>query len=435
MNFDDALEEATRLAKARLTELQEDVILVRDLHGRIRVLLDSANPESKPSEPFKKAFKSALKALAQSMAANLGVYAYPKKDIFLFREDLPSLALPDAASSTIRGEEGGFKVCLHDRLLTGTQWNAHPVAESDNPKRFTLFSMKGGVGRSTTAIILAWHLAKRGKRVLVFDLDLESPGVGTTLLGSALPRFGIVDWFVEDALGQGDHILDEMVVESPLSEVLDGRIAVVPAFGSDTGDYLAKLGRTYFERGPRGYEAWPDRLKRLVDAVEGKESPDVVLLDSRTGLHDTSAALVLAMGANTLLFAVDTEQTWTAYRFLFRHWRGHPNRHDFRDKLWVVGAMIPDTQTRDYLDSLRDHAWALFDDELYDPAGATPDPDAFTYGFDDEAGRHYPREVFWQRSLLAFDPLQTWTDQFVTAAYQSFLNWFDKVLLGETENS
>ena len=435
MNFNDALKEATRLAKARLAELQEDVILVRDLHGRIRVLLESANPESKPNEPFKKAFKSALKALGKSLADNLGVYAYPRRDIFLFREDLQSLDLPDAAASTVLEEEGDFRVCLHDRLLTGAQWNAHPIAESDDPKRFTLFSMKGGVGRSTTAIILAWHLAKKGKRILVFDLDLESPGVGTTLLGSTLPRFGVVDWFVEDALGQGNHVLEEIVVESPLSEALDGRIAVVPAFGSDTDDYLAKLGRAYFERGPSGYEAWPDRLKRLVAAVERRESPDVVLLDSRTGLHDTSAALVLAMGANTLLFAVDTAQTWTAYRFLFRHWERHPNRHEFRDKLWLVGAMIPDTEIETYRDSLRDHSWALFADELYDLAEATPDPDAFTFSVDDEAGRHYPREIFWQRNLLAFDPLENWTDQFVTAAYQSFLDWFDKVLLSEAGGS
>src|SRR5690606_10863879 len=106
---------------------------------------------------------------------------------------------------------GGHKVCLHDRLLMGAEWSASPPAGAPSIERFTLFSMKGGVGRSTTATILAWHLAQKGKRVLVFDLDLESPGVGATLLGTDLPRFGIVDWFVEDALGQGQAVLGEMV--------------------------------------------------------------------------------------------------------------------------------------------------------------------------------------------------------------------------------
>jgi hypothetical protein len=294
--------------------------------------------------------------------------------------------------------------------------------------------MKGGVGRSTTATILAWHLARKGKRVLVFDLDLESPGVGATLLGQSLPRFGILDWFVEDALGQGDAVLPDMVAESKLQDGTGGRIAVVPAFGTETGDYLAKLGRAYLERGPDGHEAWPDRLKRLVRALELKETPDVVLLDSRTGLHDTSAALVLAMGAHTLMFAVNTEQTWSSYRFLFQHWSRHRNVADFYDKVWMVGSQATFFDTKQYVDDLLDNAWTLFDETLYQ-APAVQGARGFVLPTrDDEAGNHYPRVVYWQPGLIVFSPLENWTDQFVVGAYQSFLDWFDKVLLAETEN-
>jgi hypothetical protein len=34
---------------------------------------------------------------------------------------------------------------------------------------------------------------------------------------------------------------------------------------------------------------------------------------------------------------------------------------------------------------------------------------------------------------MAFNPLASWTEQFVAAAYQSFLAWFDRVLLEEPE--
>jgi len=331
----------------------------------------------------------------------------------------------------VLAEDGAYKVCLHDRLLMGAEWMASPTG-APAIKRFTLFSMKGGVGRSTTATILGWHLAKKGKKVLVFDLDLESPGVGATLLGSSLPRFGIVDWFVEDALGQGDAVLGEMVRQSTLATGL-GTITVVPAFGSDTGDYIAKLGRTYLERGPAGHEPWPSRLKRLVEAIERQETPDIVLLDSRTGLHDTSAALVLAMGADTLMFAVDTPQTWSAYQFLFEHWTRHPDVASFYDRLWVVGAMVPDTDIDSYVASLRDRAWSLFDESLYSAPNVTNRSGFLAPVVDDEAGNHFPRAVYWQRGLMAFNPLANWTDQFVTAAYQSFLDWFDRVLLEEPE--
>jgi len=425
MNFNEALEKATQLARARLPDLKEHVFLVRDLHGRIRLLLGKRRQPASEFYPH-------IQALIADITQALGTYAYPANDLIMYREDLKSIQLPEDGASAVLAEDGAYKVCLHDRLLMGAEWSASPPAGAPAIKRFTLFSMKGGVGRSTTASILAWHLAQKGKRVLVFDLDLESPGVGATLLGPALPRFGIVDWFVEDALGQGDAVLGEMVRQSTLATGL-GTITVVPAFGSDTGDYIAKLGRTYLERGPAGHEPWPSRLKRLVEAIERQETPDIVLLDSRTGLHDTSAALVLAMGADTLMFAVDTPQTWSAYQFLFEHWTRHPDVASFYDRLWVVGAMVPDTDIDSYVASLRDRAWSLFDESLYSAPNVTNHSGFLAPVVDDEAGNHFPRAVYWQRGLMAFNPLANWTDQFVTAAYQSFLDWFDRVLLEEPE--
>lgn len=424
MNFNDALTRATALAEARLPDLQEDVFLIRDLFGRIRILLKRRRGIDSPFHPH-------IEALVADITGALGNYAYDVNSVVMYRQDFKELALPEDASSVVLAEQGDWKVCLHDRLITGTEWNAKPLDENKDPRRFTLFSMKGGVGRSTTAVVLSQHLATKGRRVLVFDLDLESPGVGSTLLGRSLPPYGIVDWFVEDALGNGASVLPELVQESHLADALSGRIAVVPAFGTDTGDYLAKLGRVTLERGPNGREPWADRLKRFVETVEAQETPDVVLLDSRTGLHDTSASLVMAMGANTLLFAIDTEQTWSAYRFLFRHWRQHPNREAFRDKLWVLGAMVPDTNRDDYVEVLRDHAWDLFSDSLYDAADATSDPDVFTFAPTDEIGNHHPRPIYWLRSLMAFDPLADDAHRDVAAAYGGFLDWFDRVLLEE----
>ena len=428
MNFNDALNQAADLAKARLAALQEDVFLVRDLNGRIRVLL--ASPE--PGTRTKKAFEDALKGLSQDVVSALGTYAYPKKDLFLFRSELASLSLPTSAAAPVLREDVGFKVCLHDRLLMTTEWSDRLTPECTSPRRFTLYSMKGGVGRSTTAAVLAHHLASRGKRVLVFDLDLESPGIGATLLGDKMPQFGIIDWFVEDALGQGETVLGAVSADSPLSIAGEGRITVIPAFGTDTGDYLPKLGRAYLERGPTGHESWTSRLQRFVRAIEEREQPDFVLLDSRTGLHDTSASLVLAMGAATLMFAVDTAQTWTAYRFLFQHWANHPDHARFRDKLWLIGAQVPDTNRDDYLRGLADNAYELFAEHMYDPLNES-DPDAFHAAPDDRTGNHYPRPIFWQRVLASFDPLKGWPDIDVTAAYTGFLNWFDATWVSPSE--
>ena len=424
MNFNEALETATELAIAKLAFVNEHVFLVRDLHGRIRLLLKKRR---QPTSPYFQPIQDLCNDISQA----LGVYAYPANDLVMYREELNSIQLPDDAASAVLAEDSGFKVCLHDRLLTGTEWNARPAAEAENPRRFTLFSMKGGVGRSTTAAILAWHLARKGKRVLVFDFDLESPGIGSTLLGQSLPRFGVLDWFVEDALGEGDAVLREMVGESGLQDGTGGRIAVVPTFGAETGDYLPKLGRAYLERGPSGYQPWTMRLERLVKALETQESPDVVLLDSRTGLHDTSAALVLAMGAHTLMFAANTPQTWSSYRFLFEHWMRHPNVADFYDKLWLVGSQATFFNTKQYVDYLLDNAWMLFDETLYRSPAVLSSQGFVSPMRSDEAANHYPRVVYWQPGLIVFEPLANWAEQFVVGAYQSFLSWFDRVLLEE----
>jgi MinD-like ATPase involved in chromosome partitioning or flagellar assembly len=420
--FNEALEKAVRITEAHLPAIAEDVVLIRDLMGRIRVLLKKRRQKKSPKFP-------AVQALAADLAAELGAYAYPAEDVVFYREELGTVTLPDQKTSTRVAEKDGHLVLLHDRLLVGAQWNAPPVSRTTGPKRFTLFSMKGGVGRSTTAVALAWHLARQSKNVLVVDLDLESPGVGSTLLPQEkLPDYGLVDWFVEDALGQAASVEDSLVVTSPLAHDLLGKITVAPSFGKLTGDYLPKLGRSYLEQGPGGPEPWTERLQRLVRKLEQRSDPppDVVLLDSRTGLHDTSAALVLAMGAVTLLFAVDSRQTWTAYDFLFKHWQDHPSIDEFRRKLWMVTSMIPESDQKAYLRSFRDRSWILFL-KIYDDT----EDDAFYFNLEDERAPHAPHLIRWHPGLQTFDPTSAFNRPAVELAYEAFLKWFDDTLLTE----
>jgi hypothetical protein len=288
-------------------------------------------------------------------------------------------------------------------------------------------------------MVLARHLASQGKRILIFDLDLESPGISSSLLGNELPKYGVVDWFVEDAVGNAARIITDLQKASPLQEDLPGSITVVPAYGTETGDYLPKLGRSYLERNAQGYKPWTERLKELVQANEthyqaiNGQPPDVVLYDSRTGLHDSSAALVLAIGANTLMFAVNTEQTWRAYHFLFNHWQNHPNIQDFYDKLWIVGALIPETENEAYIEGLKDNSYALFDETIYQSPAVTGHPQFVPTNRESESANHFPREIIWNRGMMAIDPLARWPERAVPIAYDGFLRWFDRQFFPSTE--
>lgn len=427
MDFNDALEQAKAFSLNNLQHIEEDIYLIRDLQGRIRILLKK-----------EKAAKAvAVQNLAQDIAGALDFYTYPEQEIVIYKEKLKHhlQTLNDQTAKKIAGN-GTYSVYLHDRLLIGGEWDASFAQASAGPKRFTLFSMKGGVGRSTTAMVLARHLAEQGKRVLIFDLDLESPGISSSLLGSELPKYGVVDWFVEDAVGNAAPIIADLQKASPLQEDLPGSITVVPAYGTETGDYLPKLGRSYLERNAQGYKPWTERLKELVQANEthyqaiNGQPPDVVLYDSRTGLHDSSAALVLAMGANTLMFAVNTEQTWRAYRFLFSHWQNHPNIQDFYDKLWIIGALIPETENEAYIEGLKDNSYALFDETIYQSPAVTGHPQFVPTNRESDIANHFPREILWNRGMMALDPLSRWPERAVPIAYDGFLNWFDQKFFG-----
>lgn len=399
--FEKALEIAVEKVKSAGTVLGEQIVLVRDLRGRIRPLL-TGRYEDRSSER-----KASIDTFRRELSEDLGAYGFPPDRAALYADDLVQGDQILASSDRrLISDEGGLRVWLLDRQIIGQDWMRAPLQrETENP-RVTFFGIKGGVGRSTALTIWAWQLARQGKKVLIMDLDLESPGVSSTLLpADYLPDCGIVDWFVEDGVDQAEGIEDFMVAPSPLARDLRGEIRVLPAFGRDTGDYLPKLARCYAATGGPAADSWAERLQHMVQRMERKEAPDLVVLDSRAGLHDIAAVTVTRMDADAFLFAVDSMQTWNAYAFLFRHWRQHPQVREFRQKLQIVAGMVPETGRDQYLKRFRENSWDLFREHLYDEAEAQV-ADVFSFDLDSMEAPHYPLPIFWNRALQEFDPLR-----------------------------
>lgn len=396
--FVNALSIAMNIVKKR-KGISEKIIFVRDLRGRIRLLLPGS------SETYSNRVAD-LKSLRKTLNNSLGAYGFAPESMIIFNDDLAIDSSAIQKDCLYIEKANSMDLYLLDRQISGQDWLRDTFARQTKNPRVTFFGIKGGVGRSTTLIIWAWNLARQGKKVLIFDLDLESPGVSSTLLPqNAQPDFGIVDWFVEDGVGQAEAVEREMLGVSPLAAGLSGEIRIVPAFGKKTEEYLPKLARCYADEPGMLPASWSTRLERLVTVFEKSENPDVVILDSRAGIHDIAAAAVTRMGAASFLFAVDSHQTWNAYSFLFRHWKNHPNLKSFRDRLQVVAAMIPETGREEYLWRFREHSWDLFRDHLYDEAG--PDtPEAFTFDLAEDGAPHDPLPVFWHRALQEFDPVR-----------------------------
>jgi hypothetical protein len=407
-------------------------LLIRDISGRVSIALDIKRSDH----------REAVGKLETAMA-KLGVYdASPgvvcSDDFFepdvVFRD-------PSIVQFVVPGTE--LTVNILERQVTGQDWLSNRDGEEPRSSipRIVFFGLKGGVGRSTALAVLAYQMAKAGKQVLLIDLDLESPGLSGLLLPpDRLADFGIVDWLVEDAVGQGAEVADRMVSTSPLSENLRHEVRVAAAIGNGDAYYLDKLSRAYADvsDGSRP-KRFSDRIQRLVKSLESKEKPDVVLIDSRAGMHDLAALSIVGLASTAFLFATDSAQGWQGYRSLFTHWQSRPEvARNVRERLKMVSALFPESDQAVRARRFTERSYTLFADTLYDevnPGGIVPnDRDLFNFDIDDTSAPHYPLRIRWSSRLQEFDPLQIPKGLFgedeIRAAYGEFLDGVMELLEG-----
>jgi hypothetical protein len=244
-------------------------------------------------------------------------------------------------------------------------------------------------------------------------MDLESPGAGDVLLPEAsLPEFGALDFFVENGLGALDEkFYAALVGTSPLSS--RGVIDVVPATGRKSRTHpenvLGKLARAYLEDSDPsdGARSLLVQTRDLVEQLLLRQQYDAIFIDARAGLNEATAAAVLGLGAEILLFGVDTPQTFHGYRYLLAHLRRFApslaDENDFRLRLRMVHARasaLPEAQA-----AFRDRAYDLFADHIYD-ATREGELDAFNFDTDDREAPHFAWPILDDASYREFDPLR-----------------------------
>ena len=415
--FDQILPAVAQVLEAHRPEVTplDWLVINRDLNGRVRFI---APVEVETDE----ARRGTLQGLYELLAERIQPHGYAGDVSVLYDVNLESAC----AGGARRILQGFDHVWVVDRLATEGNWT-QIAPETEGVPRVVFFSIKGGVGRSTALAACAWKLAQVGKRVLVLDLDLESPGLSSSLLpDDRQPTYGVTDWLVEDLVNNADGLIDDMVATSDLSR--DGQIYVVPAHGANPGEYVLKLGRIWMPkvRNDGSRETWSARLQRLLQLLEARLQPDIVLIDSRAGIDEVASACVTDLGANlVLLFATEGSQTWTGYRILFEHWRRGGAARQIRERLRTVAAMVPEVERIAYVEGLRERAHGVFAETLYDDIPPA-DPAAISFeregehavwrvgefvegwNFDeaDEGAPHYPWVVHWHRSFAGLRSLQ-----------------------------
>jgi hypothetical protein len=319
----------------------------------------------------------------------------------------------------------GF-IRIVERRIVGQDWLQRPREPLENVPPIVVFgSHKGGVGRSTALAVAANAFAQSDHNVLVIDLDLEAPGLSGILLPSAdLSRFGTLDYFVESGLREvDDDFLYEMIAVSPLSKGR-GRIHVCPALGSvgetNPQNVLGKLSRAYLESADEhgGLISFLDRTRTLVQRLSSANRYDVIFIDARAGLNEATAAAFLGLGADVLLFGVNTPQTFSGYRYLLSYLqRFRPpesTEDDWRYRLRLVHAKAsPDPKKQE---SFRTQAFELFADTLYDEEKQIEET-SFNFDYEDSTAPHFAWPILNDSNYAEFIPLDQ-PDQFSFTTYE-----------------
>ncbi|WP_426270779.1 ParA family protein [Dyella kyungheensis] len=252
----------------------------------------------------------------------------------------------------VQGKLYSGKVSIVDRRMVGADWLRLPSEQRQAPLRLVFASLKGGVGRSTALCVLAAHLSSRGRRVLALDMDLEAPGLGNMLLpGRILPEFGLLDYLVESGLGSWNKEYNADLVGPSWLGAGRGRVDVIPAVGRRSleapGNVLAKIARAYISAGPG--RTFTDQINDLLEEVAPESRYDVILIDARAGLHETTAAALLGIGAEIFLFGSDQSQTYAGFTLLFSHLGTLPlPKDEWSDRLRVVQSKAPVSNTKDF---------------------------------------------------------------------------------------
>lgn len=386
-----------------LREHRESFYVNRDLRGRAALVWDTESQKQMDANR-----QAALAALCTDMAETLGNHAFPA-DRMPIDSEAPFTADQQGAVVFTYGERLPFTVV--DRMLTESSWSSRATEDSLSDKMTVFYSIKGGVGRSTALAVTAWHLAQQGKKVMVVDMDLESPGLSSSLLpDDRRPDYGLLDWLVEDVVDNGDEVLERLFATSPLADGSRGEIIVIPAHGRQYGDYIAKMGRAWMYRmdGEKRI-SWPQRLRILLRKLDEQHAPDRILIDARAGLDEIASASVLDLAPRlVLLFALEGTQTWTGYSILFKHWNTLGQARNIRESLQMVAAMIPPLEDKQsYMQRLRENAWDCFRERLYDALPVGEERDTFSYDCNDETAPHNPWIIHWHQGLSALKQLHT----------------------------
>ncbi|MBA7489909.1 Iron-sulfur cluster carrier protein [subsurface metagenome] len=230
---------------------------------------------------FPKVRNTALQALIVYFTA------FPENKQRDFISRIPNIAKSDfiAQENVVLLEEQMNFWEMNERLFKGKE-RLEKIISSPLPLIITILSRKGGVGKTTMAIVLALAIAKEKKTTYVMDMDFTGlafpfifplPGLGASI--SIEQFFSSIELKNQAASNLIDHLFCPLPLSLGVSDWSNYlKIAQPLALPHQRFAILTKVASQ------KGYEQILRRFDELIVAL-GKNGVEVLILDNSPGFH------------------------------------------------------------------------------------------------------------------------------------------------------
>jgi MinD-like ATPase involved in chromosome partitioning or flagellar assembly len=176
----------------------------------------------------------------------------------------------------------------------------------ESPIIATFYSLRGGVGRSTALAYTAQILAAQGRKVICVDMDLEAPGLAAIFgkEGEIGDGCGLVPLLVAIDNGEKPDISQHLIRVSEFEDIY-----CLPAGKPDANyarllRYIDPIAWYHEERNP--LHLFIEQLKTGLPFT-----PDVILLDARTGISALNGPLLFDLADMSIIVFFPHPQTQT----------------------------------------------------------------------------------------------------------------------------
>ncbi|MFI0167120.1 tyrosine-protein kinase family protein [Streptomyces sp. NPDC017095] len=229
-----------------------------------------------------------------------------------------------------------------NRALSTVTFASDLDEDLDSAPVVTFYSLKGGVGRSTALVSVARRLSSdHGLTVVCIDMDLEAPGLDSLfgIESQVDTDQGVVSALLHYEFGEQGSVLKHLI---PVDDA--GRLYCMPA-GRIDSSYAAQLRSLEPEI---WYRERTNALHRLIDEVrESNLGPDVILIDSRTGVSPVAAPLLFDVSDMAVICFHPHAQARAGTEMLTKALLGATTRRSTADRVltpeprFVVSPMPP----------------------------------------------------------------------------------------------